>query len=196
MVIRRRRTDNEKEKRIIMLVLTFIMVISFAPMSVSAKTITKEKLQKDKDYWNVNNSVYTLYCFAPPTRYGKAFGKASDYTYGKTTTTSFKYVTKKSSKMKKKVKKSYSLLKGLYKVYRRKHFIGYAALIKYYSKDVKGIKIEQSTYYNKHTHSYVVGKNKRCKKDVFKIYYLKKGSNKWKLYKKLDDRYTVKIRLK
>ena len=112
----------KKKKRIIMLVLTFIMVISFAPMSVSAKTITKEKLQKDKDYWNVNNSVYTLYCFAPPTRYGKAFGKASDYTYGKTTTTSFKYVTKKSSKMKKKVKKSYSLLKGINANLKVSHF--------------------------------------------------------------------------
>ena len=178
-----------------LLVVCILLVCGFLN-PVAAKTITKEALQTDKDYWDVNNSTYTLYCFAPPVRYGKEFGKASDYTYKKKKATIFRYVSKEPSKMKRRAVAAYKLIRGLYKVYQCKHFIGYSAFVTYYTKDIKGIKIEQTTYYNKHTRSYTVGKNKKCKRDVFKIYYMKKGSSKWKCFQRLDDRYTTKIYLK
>jgi len=166
----------------IICIMTIVFLVNASVQTVAA--VSEKDLRNDTSiYWKKGNNFY-LMDYQPPIRYGKAFGKASDYNAKKSKKVIFTK-TWKSNKSKHPILEEimeYLLENAIPELGVLFDISTVSDMLK---EDVRGVKVERTTYYNKHTKKYKVGKNRKCRKEVWKIYLKKKnrktGKFSWKL---------------
>lgn len=146
--------------------------------------------QKGNDYYFMD--------YQPPIRYGKAFGYASDYTSAKKT----KVMLKKTWKNK---KQKYPMMNWAMEKIAQEIVpelgvvFNIATVAGWIKEDVRGVKLVRTTYYNKNTCKYKVGKNRKCRKEVWTMYLKvknkKTGKFSWvKYYTAVGFRAVITIK--
>ena len=162
--------------------IVFAIIFAFAASIQPAEANVKEKIEKDSAvYYNSGNTYYLL-DYDPPSRYGKEFGKEKNYTAAKKTDVVFKKTWKKKSTKKKVIKSLINFIK------KGRFTTALGVIVSMVTENIKGVKIVKTTYYNKTTKKYKVGKNKWCRKEIWKIYLKEKsdrtGKYAWSLFHK------------
>lgn len=150
------------KKVILVLVIALMSMQSVFAVSISPLDMYKKK-----------GDTYYLYTDYPPTKYGKCFGNKKDYIKCPKKSTLFKK-TWKSDTTKKKVLSSLRTFAWKHK------FVGIGTIVSMVKDNVHGVKVEKTTFYNKHTNKYTVGKNRKCRKEIWIISYKMKNGKSFK----------------
>lgn len=160
-----------------LLIVTIFMNVLLCPVYVNAKC----DISSDLSVYFYKNNTYYLMDYLPPTRYGKEFGKASYYTAKKARKVLLNITWSEPNKN--ELEKTIGELSSLIKIYFSGLKVG--DLLKY---ECKGIKVTRTTTYNKNTMKFRVGKNKKCRKEVWCVYFkvrdTKTGKFNWMLISK------------
>jgi len=171
--------ENTRQKYNI--IISVIMAITFAATALvqPVEASVKDDLSHDTSVYYQEGNNYYLLDYQPPRKYGKEFGKASDYTSSKKREVLYEKTWKKSNQ---KLK----ILKTAYNIIRKGKVTGLGTVVELMKKEVKGVKVVKTTFFNKKTGKYKVGKNKKCRKEIWEVYIKQKNSKtgkySWKLF--------------